>query len=76
MLRFWLVYWIWFSLFLKDTEWGGRAEQFDKMCESVVQMFNRLSNVSNRRILYDLYNYICDIKSGVSMARDFVKTMG
>ncbi|XP_031430778.1 protein O-GlcNAcase isoform X2 [Clupea harengus] len=60
----------------KDTEWGGRAEQFDKMCESVVQMFNRLSNVSNRRILYDLYNYICDIKSGVSMARDFVKTMG
>ncbi|XP_041912101.1 protein O-GlcNAcase [Alosa sapidissima] len=60
----------------KDTEWCARAEQFDKMCEAVVQMFNRLSNVSNRQILYDLYNYICDIKSGVTMARDFVKTIG
>ncbi|KAL2089841.1 hypothetical protein ACEWY4_014529 [Coilia grayii] len=61
---------------LEDKQWWSRAEQFDKMCESVVQMFNRLSNISNRRILYDLYNYICDIKSGVSMARDCVKTIG
>lgn len=46
------------------------------MCDAVVQMFNRLSNVPNRLILYDLYNYICDIKSGVSLARAFVKTLG
>lgn len=59
----------------KDSEWWSRSQQFDEMCESVVQMFNRLSNVSNRRILYDLYDYICDIKSGVSMARDAVKAI-
>lgn len=46
------------------------------MCAAVVQMFNRLSNVPNRIILYDLYNYICDIKSGVTMAKAYVKTLG
>ncbi|XP_030627107.1 protein O-GlcNAcase [Chanos chanos] len=60
----------------KGAEWRARAERFDEMCEAVVQMFNRLSNAPNRSILYDLYNYICDIKSGVSMARSFVKSLG
>ena len=46
------------------------------MCEAVVQMFNRLSNAPNRRILYDLYDYICDIKSGVGLARAYVKSLG
>uniref|UniRef100_A0A8C1YRZ7 protein O-GlcNAcase n=1 Tax=Cyprinus carpio TaxID=7962 RepID=A0A8C1YRZ7_CYPCA len=57
-------------------EWRRRAEKFDDMCAAVVQMFNRLSNVPNRIILYDLYNYICDIKSGVTMAKAYVKTLG
>lgn len=61
---------------MKNADWYARAEKFGKMCEAVVQMFNRLSNVSNRLILYDLYNYICDIKSGVTMANEFVKTKG
>uniref|UniRef100_A0A3B4EYI0 protein O-GlcNAcase n=1 Tax=Pundamilia nyererei TaxID=303518 RepID=A0A3B4EYI0_9CICH len=59
-----------------QTEWCSRAQQFDNMCEAVVQMFNRLSNAPNRSILYDLYNYICDIKSGVGLARAYVKTLG
>ncbi|KAM3622768.1 uncharacterized protein V6R79_002877 [Siganus canaliculatus] len=60
----------------KTDEWCSRARQFDDMCEAVVQMFNRLSNAPNRSILYDLYNYICDIKSGVGLARSYVKTLG
>ncbi|XP_034043229.1 protein O-GlcNAcase isoform X4 [Thalassophryne amazonica] len=60
----------------KTDEWHSRAQRFDHMCEAVVQMFNRLSNAPNRRILYDLYNYICDIKSGVGMARAYVKLLG
>lgn len=60
----------------QSAEWRSRAQQFDNMCEAVVQMFNRLSNAPNRRILYDLYNYICDIKSGVGLARNYVKTLG
>lgn len=60
----------------ETVEWCSRAQQFDDMCEAVVQMFNRLSNAPNRSILYDLYNYICDIKSGVGLARAYVKTIG
>ncbi|XP_017540402.1 protein O-GlcNAcase [Pygocentrus nattereri] len=60
----------------KTKEWRERAEHFDDMCAAVVRMFNRLSNVPNRTILYDLYNYICDIKSGVSLARAFVGSLG
>lgn len=39
-------------------------------------MFNRLSNAPNRSIVYDLYSYICDIKSGIGLARAYVKTLG
>ncbi|XP_051957637.1 protein O-GlcNAcase [Xyrauchen texanus] len=60
----------------KVREWRQRAERFDDMCGAVVRMFNRLSNAPNRIILYDLYDYICDIKSGVTMARAFIKTLG
>ncbi|XP_068995830.1 protein O-GlcNAcase isoform X1 [Embiotoca jacksoni] len=60
----------------KTAEWRSRAQRFDDMCDAVVQMFNRLSNAPNRSILYDLYNYICDIKSGVGLARAHVKTLG
>ncbi|XP_053191832.1 protein O-GlcNAcase [Scomber japonicus] len=60
----------------KTAEWCSRAQQFDGMCEAVVQMFNRLSNAPNRRILYDLYDYICDIKSGVGLTRAYVKSLG
>ncbi|XP_062311913.1 protein O-GlcNAcase [Osmerus eperlanus] len=60
----------------QTAEWNSRADRFDNMCGAVVQMFNRLSNAPNRSILYDLYNYICDIKSGVGLARAYVKTLG
>eukprot|EP00066_Takifugu_rubripes_P027301 XP_011616567.1 PREDICTED: protein O-GlcNAcase-like isoform X2 [Takifugu rubripes] len=63
-----------------DTEeaaaWHSRALCFDDMCEVVVQMFNHLSNAPNRSVLYDLYNYICDIKRGVCLARAYVKILG
>ncbi|XP_017272548.1 protein O-GlcNAcase isoform X1 [Kryptolebias marmoratus] len=60
----------------ETEEWHSKAQRFDGRCEDVVQMFNRLSNAPNRSILYDLYNYICDIKSGVGLARAYVKTLG
>ncbi|XP_034150363.1 protein O-GlcNAcase [Esox lucius] len=59
-----------------NAEWRSRAERFDVMCVAVMTMFNRLSNAPNRSILYDLYNYICDIKSGVNMARAYVSQLG
>ncbi|XP_030626338.1 protein O-GlcNAcase isoform X2 [Chanos chanos] len=60
----------------KVTEWQSRAERFEEMCCSVIQMFTRLSNSANRTILYDLYPYIWDIKSIISMVKSFVQWLG
>ena len=57
-------------------EWQNRAEKFEDMCCSVMQMFTRLSNSANRTILYDLYTYMWDIKSIVSMVKSFVQWLG
>ncbi|CAL9687909.1 unnamed protein product [Knipowitschia caucasica] len=60
----------------KVTEWNTRAEKFEKMCGSVMHMFTRLSNTANRTILYDLYPYIWDVKSIISMVKSFVQWLG
>uniref|UniRef100_A0A3Q3WAS9 Protein O-GlcNAcase n=1 Tax=Mola mola TaxID=94237 RepID=A0A3Q3WAS9_MOLML len=60
----------------KVTEWQLRAEKFEEMCCLVIQMFSRLSNSANRTILYDLYPYIWDIKSIISMVKSFVQWLG
>ncbi|KAI5606852.1 protein O-GlcNAcase [Silurus asotus] len=60
----------------KVTEWHTRAENFEEMCSAVMQMFTRLSNSANRTILYDLYPYIWDIKSIISMVKSFVQWLG
>ncbi|XP_037638458.1 protein O-GlcNAcase isoform X2 [Sebastes umbrosus] len=60
----------------KVEEWQSRAEKFEEMCCSVIQMFTRLSNSANRTILYDLYPYIWDIKSIISMVKSFVQWLG
>ncbi|KAJ3610955.1 hypothetical protein NHX12_023045 [Muraenolepis orangiensis] len=60
----------------KVVEWQARAEKFEEMCGSVMQMFTRLSNSANRTILYDLYTYIWDIKSIISMVKSFVQWLG
>lgn len=63
-------------IFMQVAEWQGRAEKFEEMCCSVIQMFARLSNSANRTILYDLYPYIWDIKSIISMVKSFVQWLG
>uniref|UniRef100_A0A674MH55 Protein O-GlcNAcase n=1 Tax=Takifugu rubripes TaxID=31033 RepID=A0A674MH55_TAKRU len=60
----------------QNAEWQARAEKFEEMCCSVIQMFARLSNSANRTILYDLYPYIWDIKSIISMVKSFVQWLG
>uniref|UniRef100_A0A4W6CDT2 O-GlcNAcase n=1 Tax=Lates calcarifer TaxID=8187 RepID=A0A4W6CDT2_LATCA len=60
----------------KVAEWQSRAEKFEEMCCSVIHMFTRLSNSANRTILYDLYPYIWDIKSIISMVKSFVQWLG
>ncbi|KAM6956446.1 protein O-GlcNAcase [Aplochiton taeniatus] len=60
----------------KVTEWHSRAAKFEEMCCNVIQMFTRVTNTANRTILYDLYSYIWDIKSIISMVKSFVQWLG
>lgn len=60
----------------KVDEWRARAAKFEEMCCSVMTVFTRLSNCANRTILYDLYPYIWDIKSIISMVKSFVQWLG
>lgn len=46
------------------------------MCGLVMGMFTRLSNCANRTILYDMYSYVWDIKSIMSMVKSFVQWLG
>lgn len=66
----------WSYFVLQVAEWQLRAEKFEDMCCSVIQMFTRLSNSANHTILYDLYPYIWDIKSIISMVKSFVQWLG
>lgn len=65
-----------FFLCIQVAEWKLRAEKFQDMCCSVIHMFTRLSNTANRTILFDLYPYIWDIKSIMSMVKSFVLWLG
>ncbi|KAJ8404940.1 hypothetical protein AAFF_G00333270 [Aldrovandia affinis] len=58
------------------AEWRSRAGKFEKMYESVDQMFTRVCNSANRGLVYDLYPYILEIKSITSVAKQFVKWLG
>ncbi|XP_075699117.1 protein O-GlcNAcase isoform X2 [Rhinoderma darwinii] len=64
----------------KDTdkicEWRARAGKFEEMCNVIMTMFTRLSNSPNKTILYDLYPYVWDIKSIISMVKSFVQWLG
>uniref|UniRef100_A0A6I8RQ04 O-GlcNAcase n=1 Tax=Xenopus tropicalis TaxID=8364 RepID=A0A6I8RQ04_XENTR len=60
----------------KIAEWRDRADKFEEMCNVVMTMFTRLSNCPNRTILYDLYPYVWDIKSIISMVKSFVQWLG
>ncbi|XP_073451586.1 protein O-GlcNAcase [Aquarana catesbeiana] len=60
----------------KVCEWRRRATKFEEMCRVVMTMFTRLSNCPNRTILYDLYPYVWDIKSIISMVKSFVQWLG
>lgn len=72
-----LIFQTWLAVWgFQVAEWKTRAEKFEEMCCSVIQMFTRLSNSANRTILYDLYPYIWDIKSIISMVKSFVQWLG
>nr|CAG4651614.1 EOG090X01OH [Triops cancriformis] len=54
-------------------EWRERGEKFDAMSQALNQLFTRLTYISNRELLYDLYPYVWDMRGVVSMLNSYIK---
>ena len=54
-------------------EWKERASKFGDMTKSVGRLFNRMTFIKNRSLLYDFYPYIWDIKGVIELLNSYVK---
>ena len=54
------------------TEWNDRASNFHDICKSVGEMFVRLTETTNRALLYDLYPYVWDVKEVIQLLDTFI----
>lgn len=57
-------------------EWFARAEKMNEMTEAVNKLFQHMSAVHNRELLYDLYSYIWDIRGVISLLNSYIKWLG
>jgi len=55
------------------AEWFERAKNFEKMSQTVDRLLVRLTLCKNRSLLYDLYPYVWDIKTIISLLNSYVK---
>lgn len=54
-------------------EWYRRSEKFIKYCNLVTIFGKKLANCPNKELCYDLYSYVWDIASVISLLTAFVK---
>lgn len=57
-------------------EWHRRCEKFIKHCNLVIVLGKKLANCHNKELCYDLYSYVWDIASVISLLIAFVKWLG
>ncbi|XP_065187577.1 protein O-GlcNAcase-like [Sycon ciliatum] len=53
-------------------EWCWHAREFHAKCAAVQAMFNSLTEIPNRPLLYDLYTYVWDVKEVVMMLDEYL----
>lgn len=58
------------------AEWKERADKFEEMSQAVNRLFNKMTLIKNRTLLYDFYPYVWDIKGVVSILNSYVKWLG
>lgn len=54
-------------------EWFRRSDKFMKLCQSVNILGKKLATCVNKELSYDLYSYIWDIASVISLLMAFIK---
>ncbi|XP_063237337.1 protein O-GlcNAcase isoform X2 [Bacillus rossius redtenbacheri] len=58
------------------TEWFERAKRLEEMSKSVNTLFQHLTYVPNRELLYDLYPYVWDMRGVISLLNSYIKWLG
>ena len=57
-------------------EWYARAINFHEYHKEIAQMVDKFVNIPNREILYELYNYISDMRSVLSLVNSYIRWQG
>ena len=57
-------------------DWYDRATSFHIAFKDVVVMIDKLVNIPNRELLYELYHYVSDMRAVLSLVNSFIKWNG
>ena len=57
-------------------EWYDRASRFSRGYRDVAMAVDKLVNIPNRELLYDVYAYITDMRSTLALVNSYVKWLG
>jgi len=57
-------------------EWYDRASRFSRSYRDVAMAVDKLVNIPNRELLYDVYAYITDMRSTLALVNSYVKWLG
>lgn len=58
---------------IEIQEWIQRSQTFDEYCHSVYILSKKISTCANKELCYDLFSYIWDIATALSVLNAFVK---
>lgn len=54
-------------------EWGERFERLEAVAHDVSELFEALTHVRNRELLYTLYQYVWEARTEVTVLRDYLR---
>ena len=57
-------------------EWYDRASRFSRSYRDVAMAVDKLVNIPNRELLYDIYAYITDMRSTLALVNSYIKWLG
>jgi len=57
-------------------EWYHRAGQFHRLNREIAIVVDKLVNIPNREMLYEIYAYITDIRSTLALVNSYIKWHG
>ncbi|KAL5282972.1 MGEA5 family protein [Megaselia abdita] len=61
------------SVKIEIQEWMQRSQKFDEYCHSVYILGKKISTCANKELCYDLFSYIWDIATALTVLNAFVK---